>query len=59
MKVQIILSNEIEPIKFNKAKIIEISNMSGLQITGLSYHKIFPLEKIKSIMVVSNESSSN
>ena len=50
MKVQIILSNEIEPIKFNKAKIIEISNMSGL---------IFPLEKIKSIMVVSNESSSN
>ncbi len=59
MKVQVILEKECNPIRFDNAKAIEISNSIGLKIIGLIYSRVFPLEKIKALMVVDNESSNN
>ena len=55
MKVQIILEKKLEPIRFERAKCVSLSNKAGLKIMGIGYSEIYPLEKIKSIMVVDNE----
>lgn len=52
MKVQLILLKKSDPIRFDKAKMLEISNKSGLKIMGMDYSEMFPLEKIKALMVV-------
>ena len=59
MKIQIILEKKPEPIRFDQAKAIEISNKIGLRIIGTSYQEVFPLEKIKALMVVDNENRYN
>lgn len=58
MIIKIILEKKPEPILFNKAMAIDMSNKLGLTITGKSYQEVFPLESIKSL-VVYDESTCN
>ena len=59
MKIQILLDKRLSPIIFNRAVGIILDNKNGLRIIGRGYKEVFPLEMIKSLMVVENENGSN
>lgn len=55
MKIQIFLDKQSSPIVYNQAIGIILDNKQGLRILGNSYKDSYPLEMIKSLMVVENE----
>ena len=59
MILQLILEHSLTPIRYSKVVGITISNKKGLHIIGNGYSDTVPLEKIKSVMVVENESANN
>lgn len=52
MKIQILLNKQLSPIIFSRAIGIIIDNRHGLRIIGSDYKDSYPLEMIKSLMVV-------
>lgn len=52
MKIQILLNKQLSPIIFNRAIGIILDNKNGLRIIGSDYRDWYPLEMIKSLMVV-------